>query len=171
MEESNSPSKIYQLSLHNHVNPLSISPAIACSSILPMLRRVTTLERFYFQKVFIYANSYKFMYVHYCKVKYYCLDNSKLSLYNQTGFRMDLYMPHAVLAHSPQVLQSSHADHGHNFRKIYFFENHYIWKMNLIPSGHTGIYPSAPYVHDDPTPPGAFHFTTLKYIRMIFIQT
>ena len=43
--------------------------------------------------------------------------------------------------------------------------------MNLIPSGHTGIYPSAPYVHDDPTPPGAFYFTPLKYIRMIFIQT
>src|ERR1700723_2288463 len=43
---SDSPLKMDQLSLHNHGNPFSTSPAIACSLILP---RVPTLEIYYFK--------------------------------------------------------------------------------------------------------------------------
>ena len=43
---SDSPSKMDQLSLYNHGNPFSTSPAIACSLILP---RVPTLKIYYFK--------------------------------------------------------------------------------------------------------------------------
>src|SRR6202142_4647810 len=51
---SDSPPKMDQLSLYNHGNPFSTSPAIACSLILP---RVPTLEIYYFKMSLLMKSS------------------------------------------------------------------------------------------------------------------